>query len=74
MYLTLVQDVSPAHVSTALGLLSGCGSLAGAIAMWAVGRITQSTGSFTIPMAGFSLAAVVSAAAGWVMSRQVQRS
>ena len=70
MYLTMVQDVSPANVSTALGLLSGCGSLAGAVAMWAVGRVTQHTGSFTLPMAAFSLAAVISAIAGCAASRE----
>lgn len=71
MYLTMVQDVSSSHVSTALGLLSGCGSLAGALAMWAVGRVTQQTGSFAIPMVAFSVAAVVSAAAGYVASREL---
>jgi ACS family hexuronate transporter-like MFS transporter len=70
MYLTLVQDVSAAHVSTALGLLSGAGSLAGAVAMWAVGRVTQHTGSFTLPLAAFSLAAVISAVAGCAVSRE----
>jgi cyanate permease len=70
MYLTMVQDVSPSHVSTALGLLSGCGSLAGALAMWAVGRITQHTASFLIPMLAFAVAAVLSAVAGCVASRE----
>lgn len=70
MYLTMVQDVSPAHVSTSLGILSGAGSLAGAIAMWAVGQITQHTHSFTIPLVGFSVAAVVSAVAGCAASRE----
>lgn len=70
MYLTMVQDVSHSHVSTALGLLSGCGSLAGALAMWAVGRITQHTASFLIPMLAFSVAAALSAVAGCVASRQ----
>jgi ACS family hexuronate transporter-like MFS transporter len=70
MYLTLVQDVSSAHVSTALGLLSGSGSLAGAVAMWAVGRVTQRTGSFILPMAAISLAAVISAVAGYAASRE----
>ena len=64
MYLTMIQDVSKTHVSTALGLVSGCGSLAGALAMWAVGRVTQQTGSFTIPMVAFSVAAVIAALAG----------
>jgi predicted MFS family arabinose efflux permease len=71
MYLTMVQDVSEAHVSTSLGLLSGCGSLAGAVAMWAVGRVTQQTGSFTLPMAAVSVAAVISAAAGCTASREL---
>src|SRR5437870_6805299 len=69
MYLTMVQDVSASHVSTALGLLSGSGSLAGAVAMWAVGRVTQHTGSFVLPMAAFSVAAVVSAIGGCAASR-----
>jgi ACS family hexuronate transporter-like MFS transporter len=71
MYLTLVQDVSSSYVSTALGLLSGCGSLAGAMAMWGVGRITQQTGSFTIPMVAFSAASVVCAVAGCIASREL---
>jgi len=70
MYLTMVQDVSSSHPSTALGLLSGCGSLAGAVAMWAVGRITQHTASFLIPMLAFSVAAVLSAIAGCAASRE----
>jgi ACS family hexuronate transporter-like MFS transporter len=70
MYLTMVQDVSPTHVSTALGLLSGSGSFAGALAMWAVGRVTQLTGSFTLPMAAVSLAVVISAVAGCAASRE----
>jgi ACS family hexuronate transporter-like MFS transporter len=65
-YLTMAQDVCPKHISTSLGLLSGCGSLAGAFAMWAVGRVTQQTGSFLIPMTVFSAAAVTSAIAGCV--------
>ena len=71
MYLTMVQDVSESNVSTALGLLSGSGSLAGAVAMWAVGRVTLNTSSFTIPMAAFSLAAAISAIAGCVASREL---
>src|SRR5437879_2527455 len=35
VYLTMAQEVSSSHVSTAIGILSGCGSLAGAVAMWA---------------------------------------
>ena len=65
MYLTMAQEVSGTHVSTAIGVLSGSGSLAGALAMWAVGRVTQATASFSIPMSAVALAAVVSAVAGW---------
>jgi hypothetical protein len=31
IYLTMAQEVSSTHVSTAIGILSGCGSLAGAM-------------------------------------------
>jgi len=74
MYLTMVQDVSATHVSTALGLLSGCGSLAGALAMWAVGKVTHQTGSFAIPMVAFSIAGVLSAVAGCAASRELPQS
>jgi cyanate permease len=73
MYLTMIQDVSNTHVSTALGLVSGCGSLAGALAMWAVGKVTHETGSFAIPMIAFSVAAVVSAVAGCAASRELRQ-
>jgi MFS transporter, ACS family, hexuronate transporter len=65
MYLTMAQEVSPKNPSTSIGILSGCGSLAGAWAMAAVGRITQSTGSFSIPMQMVAMAAVLAAIAGW---------
>jgi len=68
MHLTMAQEVSPSNVSTAAGLLGGSGSLAGALAMWAVGAVTQSTGSFVIPMTAVSIAAV--AAAGAAISAQ----
>ncbi len=71
MYLTMAQDVSPTHVSTALGILSSSGSLAGALAMWAVGKITQQTASFTIPMAAFAIASVVAAVAGLAATREL---
>ena len=70
MYLTMAQEVSRTHISTAAGTLSGFGSLVGALAMWAVGRITQRTGSFTIPMVSVAVAVVVSAMAGWAASRR----
>jgi cyanate permease len=70
IYLTMAQEVSSTHVSTAIGILSGCGSLAGALAMWAVGRVTQQTASFSIPMSTVALAACLSALAGWMASRE----
>jgi MFS transporter, ACS family, hexuronate transporter len=71
MYLTMAQEVSPSHVSTAAGLLGGSGSLAGALAMWAVGRVTQSTGSFVLPMAAVGVAAVIALFAGlWIVRAQ----
>src|SRR5262245_24816011 len=73
MYLTMVQDVSPAHISTAMGLLSGSGSLAGAVAMWGVGKITQQTGSFALPMAAVSLSGIISAVAGCVAIREASK-
>lgn len=69
MYLTLAQEVSPRHVSTAAGLLGGSGSLAGALAMWAVGRVTQETGSFAIPFLAASIMAVLAAVAGYAATR-----
>ena len=70
VYLTMAQAVSSTHVSTAMGMLSGSGSLAGALSMWAVGRVTQQTGSFLIPMTAVAVAAAVAALAGWVASRE----
>lgn len=72
MYLTMAQEVSRTRVSTAAGTLSGFGSLAGALAMWAVGRITQHTGSFAIPMISVSVAVAVASIAGWAASRTPQ--
>jgi ACS family hexuronate transporter-like MFS transporter len=69
IYLTMAQEVSHTHISTAIGILSGCGSLAGALAMWAVGRVTKQTASFAIPMSTVAVAAVLSAIAGWRASR-----
>ena len=73
MYLTMAQDVSRTHISTTIGVLSGCGSLAGALAMWAVGKVTHSTASFTIPMAAFAVAAGLAAIAGCIASREPAR-
>jgi len=72
MYLTMAQDISQTHVSTSVGMLSGSGSLAGALAMWAVGRVTKATASFAIPMAVFALAAGLAACAGWIASRDTE--
>lgn len=69
MYLTMAQEVSARHVSTAAGLLGGSGSLAGALAMWAVGKVTQQTGSFAWPLAAVAAAALVAAAAGLAVTR-----
>lgn len=70
VYLTMAQEVSATHVSTSIGILSGFGSLAGALAMWAVGRVTQQTGSFSIPMGTVAAAAALAAIAGWMASRE----
>jgi len=70
MYLTMAQEVSSAKVSTAAGTLSGFGSLVGAFAMWAVGRVTNSAGDFTIPMVSVTVAIVLAAIGGWAASRQ----
>jgi ACS family D-galactonate transporter-like MFS transporter len=64
MYLTMAQEVSSVHLATAAGLLGGSGSLAGAFAMWAVGYVTQETSSFSGPLFGIALAAIIAALAG----------
>jgi ACS family hexuronate transporter-like MFS transporter len=64
MYLTMAQEVSQTNVSTAAGLLGGSGSLAGALAMWAVGRATTATNSFAGPMLAVTAAACIAALAG----------
>src|SRR5262245_47336875 len=69
-YLTMAQEISSTNVSTTIGVLSGLGSLAGALAMWAVGRITQATASFTIPMAAFAVVAGLAAIAGCIASQE----
>jgi cyanate permease len=70
MYLTLAQEVSSANVSTAVGTLSGFGSLVGAFSMWAVGRVTNSAGDFTIPMVSVTVAIVLAAIGGWAASQR----
>jgi len=74
MYLTLAQEVSSTHVSSAAGTLSAFGSLFGAFAMWAVGRVTNSAGDFTIPMMSVTIAIWLAGAAGWASSREYKRS
>ncbi|HYI95055.1 MAG TPA: MFS transporter [Bryobacteraceae bacterium] len=74
MYLTMAQEVSTTHVSTAAGLLGGSGSLAGAILMWAAGRVTQQTGSFVVPMLAVSVAALIALFAGSIVLRHTQEA
>jgi ACS family hexuronate transporter-like MFS transporter len=69
MYLTMAQEVSQKHVSTAAGLLGGSGSLAGAFAMWLVGAVSHATESFDAPLFGLAAAAVLAAIAGTVVVR-----
>ena len=38
--------------------------------MWAVGRVTQQTGSFAGPMAAVAVAGIVAAAAGMMVGRE----
>jgi len=70
VYLTMAQEVTRTHIPTAVGLLGGAGSLVGALAMWAVGKVTQKTASFSIPTGGVALAVVLGAIVGWAASRQ----
>jgi ACS family hexuronate transporter-like MFS transporter len=72
MSLTMSQEALPGNPSTSIGILSGCGSFAGGWSMAAVGKITQATGSFAIPMAMVATAAIVSACAGWLASREIK--
>ncbi|MFN0101543.1 MAG: MFS transporter [Bryobacteraceae bacterium] len=65
IYLTLAQEVSERHLSTAAGLLGGSGSLFGALAMTGVGAVTASTGSYAIPFLTVPAAAAVATWAAW---------
>lgn len=69
IYLTMAQEVSETHVSTAAGLLGGSGSAAGAIAMWAVGRVTAATSSFAAPLLAVAAAALIAFLAGLAVVR-----
>ena len=71
MYLTMAQEVSSTHVSTAAGTLSGFGSLVGALAMWVVGDVTESIGGFTIPMMAVTVAIALAAVAGWAVTQRL---
>jgi ACS family hexuronate transporter-like MFS transporter len=70
MYLTMAQEVSLENVSKVAGFLGGSGSLVGALAMWAVGQVTQQTGSFTIPMTGLAVVTLVATAAGLLATQR----
>ncbi len=70
LYLTMAQEVSATGVSTAVGILSGCGSLAGAVAMWGVGVVTQATASFVLPMTATAVIAIVAGATAWRINKE----
>jgi ACS family hexuronate transporter-like MFS transporter len=70
MYLTMAQEVSETHVSTAAGLLGGMGSLAGALAMWWVGEVSKKTGSFALPLIAVTAAGLVACIAGYRVQRE----
>jgi cyanate permease len=74
MYLTMAQEVSATNVSTAAGLLGGSGSLAGALAMCAIGKVTHETSSFAVPLACIALAALLAAVAGAHVVRHTKES
>jgi ACS family hexuronate transporter-like MFS transporter len=69
MYLTFTQEISKESVSTAMGLLGGTGSLAGAIVMWLVGVITERTHSFDLPLYAIAGAIALTWLAGVTLQR-----
>ncbi len=69
MFLTLTQEVSKTAVSTAMGLLGGMGSLAGAVLMWLVGIVTQTTHSFSGPFVAIAVAMLIAWTAGLIATR-----
>lgn len=69
MFLTFTQEVSNTAVSTAMGLLGGIGSLAGAVLMWLVGIVTQRTQSFTGPFVAIAAAMAIAWIAGLAVTR-----
>lgn len=73
-YLTFTQEVSNTAVSTAMGLLGGFGSLAGAMLMWMVGIVTERTHSFQGPFMAIAFAISVAWLAGMMAeSKQPNR-
>lgn len=68
-YLSFSSEVSTARVSTAVGLLGGIGSLAGAGFMLLVGATVQWTGGFATAFLMVGLMPLVSLAGMWVGSR-----
>ncbi|MFN7921514.1 MAG: MFS transporter [Bryobacteraceae bacterium] len=70
MYLTSTQEISSRWVSTAMGLLGGIGSLAGAVLMWIVGIVTQRTQSFAGPFVAVAAAITFAWLAGMVLERR----
>ncbi|HEY6987334.1 MAG TPA: MFS transporter [Bryobacteraceae bacterium] len=65
LYLTIAQEVDPKRISTVAGVLGASGSLAGALVMWAVGFVTERTGSYSLPLAGVAVAGILAAVAAW---------
>lgn len=68
-YLTFTQEISKTAVSTAMGLLGGTGSLAGAILMWVVGAVTQRTHSFSGPFVAVAGMMLIAWMAGRVAAK-----
>jgi MFS transporter, ACS family, aldohexuronate transporter len=66
IYLTMAQEVSRDNVATAAGVLGGSGSAIGALAMWAVGRVTANGAGFSVPMIAVTTATLVAAMSAWV--------
>ena len=74
MYLTVAQEVSATNVPTAAGLSGGSGSLAGALAMWAVGKVTHEASSLALPLVCIALAALLASVAGSHVVRHKEES
>lgn len=70
LYLTFTQEISRHSIATAMGLLGGTGSLAGAIVMWLVGVTTERTHSFDLPL--YAIAGAVTLT--WLAGLTLQRS